>query len=278
MINDKKKNCYNEQIYNFIGTANSPILFAMAGITFPDPDYEIIRRVSDAYSIEYVYEGEGVIQHGSQIFRISAGDFFILHPNEYHHYMSSKKKPWKKIWILFSDGCPYVSHLIKDYNLTETVYVPQYNKPKLLEKCLEEIKANTTKTGRNLEFLIHSLIADVSDYEFSSKNKILTTAEQIKLFLDRNLQNKLKIENCCDFVHLEKSQVFKVFHKAYGTSPMAYHKRAKINNSIVLLTQTDLSISVITKNYAFNNVYHYSKAFKNIVGMSPSEYRKSNKK
>lgn len=126
--------------------------------------------------------------------------------------------------------------------------------------------------------MIHSLIADVSDYEFSSKNKILTTAEQIKLFLDRNLQNKLKIENCCDFVHLEKSQVFKVFHKAYGTSPMAYHKRAKINNSIVLLTQTDLSISVIAKNYAFNNVYHYSKAFKNIVGMSPSEYRKSNKK
>lgn len=278
MINDKKEYFYKEEIYKFIGSESAPIGHVMAGTTYPDANYEIIRQMSNAYSIEYVYEGEGVIQHDNQIYKITAGDFFILHSNKYHHYFASPKKPWKKIWILLLDGCPYIKHLIDDYKLSGTVIVPNYNKPEILEKCLDEVKANNITTGRKLEFLLHYLIADVSDFERHSKNKSLTTAEKLKDFLDRNLHNRLLIKNCCDFMCMGKSQMLKIFRKAYGISPMEYHRNEKIRDSQTLLIHTDLSVSEIAAKYSFNNVYHYSKIFKSVVGISPSEYRKINKK
>ena len=82
----------SEEIYKYVGTTDSTMLHALAGISEADPSYEIKRTNSDTYSIEYVYSGEGTIQENDSIFNVSEGDFFILHPNKYHHYYSNKKK------------------------------------------------------------------------------------------------------------------------------------------------------------------------------------------
>lgn len=52
----------SEEIYKYVGTTDTSMLHALAGISEPDPIYEIRRPNSDTYSIEYVYSGEGTIQ------------------------------------------------------------------------------------------------------------------------------------------------------------------------------------------------------------------------
>lgn len=205
MINTKKERLHIEESYKYCGEASNPIVLAVAGISYPDPTYKVLRQMSDAYSFEYVYEGEGTIQHGEKIYNVSAGDFFILHQNAYHHYYANPQKPWKKIFIFFTDGCTYIKHLIDDYKLSDSVYFPKYNISDILEKCLDEIKNSTEKTGRNLEFLLHSLIAEASDFEVQTRSKVLSQPERLKEFLDRNVNNRLLIKNCCDFMNLDKS-------------------------------------------------------------------------
>lgn len=60
-------------------------------------------------------------------------------------------------------------------------------------------------------------------------------------------------------------------------SPMDYHKKPKVKSSKILLCETNLSVSEIAARYSFSNAYHYSNAFKKIVGISPTEYRKLHK-
>ena len=47
-----------EDIYIHYGMPNDPIKKAYIGITYPDSTYEIIRKDTRWYSIEYVYSGE----------------------------------------------------------------------------------------------------------------------------------------------------------------------------------------------------------------------------
>lgn len=256
---------------------STPVVHAMVGITYPDPDMEVIRVNSGAYVLEYVYDGELIVQHENKSFKASAGDFFILHQNKYHHYFSNPQKLVTKIWLVISCGGAYLQHLISDYNLSDIVHIPNYNNPEFLEKCLDAISTNKFNTGRTIEFLLHSMIADISDFLLYQGKKSLTSAEIVKNFLDQNLHTNMRIKNCCDYVGMGKSQLINIFKNSYGISPIAYYINAKITDSQHYLSQTDLSISDIAKSYAFSDVYHYSKTFKKIVGISPSKYRKIHK-
>ena len=53
---------FDEEIYEYVAQNSMHLCGTLSGITFPDPKYEIIRRLSPVYSIEYIYSGEGVIQ------------------------------------------------------------------------------------------------------------------------------------------------------------------------------------------------------------------------
>ena len=86
----KKAQYPYEEIYEYIGTSDTQIFRLISGVTYPGPDYDLERKHARSHTIEYIYEGEGVVQEDSHIYKVSAGDFFILHPNTFHHYYSSK--------------------------------------------------------------------------------------------------------------------------------------------------------------------------------------------
>ena len=54
-------------------------------IKINDKDKE--RRIKNLYNgYRYIYEGEGVVQENKDIYTLSSGDFYILHPNMYQHF------------------------------------------------------------------------------------------------------------------------------------------------------------------------------------------------
>ena len=75
----------------------SPI---MAGITYPDPAYEILVYRRPLCVFEYVLSGRGHIERNGSTLTVNAGDAYILTAGTYHHYYSDKVDPWTKIWFL----------------------------------------------------------------------------------------------------------------------------------------------------------------------------------
>jgi len=73
-----------------------------------------------------------------------------------------------------------------------------------------------------------------------------------------------------------KSTVYfrKTFTAVFGISPMKYLGDLRIRKAKQLLTSDYSSIGQIAQSVGFGSIYHFSKTFKNSVGVAPSEYKK----
>jgi|GEM_PF-711534 len=74
---------------------------------------------------------------------------------------------------------------------------------------------------------------------------------------------------------LSTAHFTRLFRQWTGRSPVAYLRRHRIELARTLLADVDLSIKQIAAKVGFEDQYHFSKAFRQIDGLSPTDYREA---
>ena len=92
-------------------------------------------------------------------------------------------------------------------------------------------------------------------------------------FLYIRLEDHLTLKEISDELKVSVGYISKCFKKNMGMSVMTYFKNIKIDRAKTLLKSTDKTILEISSQLSFCDQGNFSKAFKSIVGMSPTEYR-----
>lgn len=93
-------------------------------------------------------------------------------------------------------------------------------------------------------------------------------------FIDNNFKRDISIEEISFRFSFNRYYVMKKFKKEIGDSIISYINKLRIYSSLDELNNTDNSIVLISINSGFNSLEYYSEIFKNIIGVSPSKYRK----
>ncbi len=68
-----------------------------------------------------------------------------------------------------------------------------------------------------------------------------------------------------------------LFKNNVGINFKEYVQRFRIDKAKYLLTSTDMKVSIIASDIGYSDIKFFSKLFKEYEGMTPSEYRRSNK-
>lgn len=71
---------------------------------------------------------------------------------------------------------------------------------------------------------------------------------------------------------LSKYYFLRLFKKAFGASPMAFQRRCRIEKAKELLLYTDMTVTEIGEQVGYDSIHAFSRAFKQVVGMSPMHY------
>ena len=163
----------------------SPI---MAGITYPDPAYEILVYRRPLCVFEYVLSGRGHIERNGSILTVNAGDAYILTAGTYHHYYSDKVDPWTKIWFNVSGSL--VQHLLSDYGLDGVTLIPRFHNETPLTRILDAFTADPVHSADKLAVLLHQYIQELADF-LANKVPINPTALAIRNYIDMHLKSVL---------------------------------------------------------------------------------------
>ncbi|NLF61927.1 MAG: helix-turn-helix transcriptional regulator, partial [Lentisphaerae bacterium] len=71
-----------------------------------------------------------------------------------------------------------------------------------------------------------------------------------------------------------RSALFRLFKRHFNTTPMDYIIKCRIENSCWYLANHSTSIRAIAQACGYDNPAFFSRTFKKIVGVSPSEFRR----
>lgn len=96
-----------------------------------------------------------------------------------------------------------------------------------------------------------------------------------KIIEEHITDDDFSIEDFADSLHLSRSQVHRKIKGLTGMSTSLYIRHIRLQKAKTLLTSTDLTVSEIAYQTGFKTPVYFSKVFKESIGVSPSEARKT---
>jgi AraC family transcriptional regulator, exoenzyme S synthesis regulatory protein ExsA len=126
-----------------------------------------------------------------------------------------------------------------------------------------------------LKELLTSFLVGQSNLPLSAYFRSLAAcgAPSIPAIMEMNFCHNLPIEAFAQMCHRSLSSFKREFQKHYGTSPGRWLLERRLERSASLLQTTGLSVTEVMFECGFEELSHFSRAFKEKFGLAPSVYR-----
>jgi AraC-like DNA-binding protein len=103
----------------------------------------------------------------------------------------------------------------------------------------------------------------------------LVLLRRVRDRMDREYARPLDVESLARGVHMSAGHLSRQFKLAYGESPYAYLMTRRIERAKALLDRGDLSVTDVCFQVGCTSLGTFSTRFTELVGMSPSAYRRA---
>ncbi|WP_170311543.1 AraC family transcriptional regulator [Vallitalea okinawensis] len=229
----------------------------------------------------FICDGEGVIEVEGKKYYPKPGDIAILPAGKQQSFGTLNENTYLKYWCHF-DAKVGKQNLFDLISLPYVVPVKEYShtsdrfKTMLSYHHKEDITSLLMAKSILLELLALYFKNARSMNNYPHPVPIVKYDEQISLilyFIEKNLHTHLNNEQLAEQLHFHPNHFIRFFKNAVGISPMKYINQRRMEKAKHMLSSSFMSITEIGQKVSYSNVFHFSKAFKQYMGYSPSEYR-----
>jgi len=102
--------------------------------------------------------------------------------------------------------------------------------------------------------------------------------EEINTYLEKNVRRRLTIDKICKDNLIGRSQLLKLFSEQTNRGVIDYFCHLKIETAKQLIRDNQLNFTQIADYLGYTSIHYFSRQFKKITGMSPTDYASSIKK
>jgi len=144
-----------------------------------------------------------------------------------------------------------------------------------------EFKSNGFQSGIFAESVVTTLLGYLLRCEYNIRNDNLIsgglTTLQLQLcqsYIEANLSANITIETMSRTAGLSPYHFIRAFKRSTGMTPHRYVLEARVRNARAMLMTSDKRVGEIARAVGFLSAGHFSAAFKKLVEMTPSAYRR----
>lgn len=254
---------------------SKPFSITLAGISYPDATYHIQRpNYHNIFCFEYVISGKGIVRTNGKEFCVSAGDSYMLLPENEHDYFSDPKDPMKKIW--FNASGTLISALLDLYRLKKNTVFEQLDTSEYIlkiHKIIQDRTLSPLEIQDKYTLLFHELLQYVKN---NISKEQYSPAQKIRDFITQNAFDNISLTDLAKLIYRSESQVSRIFKEAYATTPYKFLLECKMNHAKNMLLSSNMSIKEIAEILSFSDEHYFSNIFKEKIGVSPKNYRNQN--
>lgn len=160
--------------------------------------------------------------------------------------------------------------IMRSTSQLEHIFSELYSVPKEIQKGYFKVKI------LELLLFLSNLDPKLSQTEQHSCSRAqVELAKQVCQYINTHKDIRLTIEQLAVKFYVSPAQLKKCFYSVYGKSVYAYIRTYKMQSAAHCLETTDQTVSEISGTFGYDNSSKFSKAFRDVMGMSPTEYRKN---
>lgn len=259
----------------------------------------------DFWEFCFVDKGEVGITSGLEETVLKKGDIAFHQPNEFHNVKANGEIAPNLIVISFKCDSRHMEFFKNkilrvdeiERNLLADIIIEARHKyqgrlddpylTKLIEKTQEDYFASGQLIKIYLEHLLIHLIRRYSNQYLTrhpvlpriSKTTKLKSDEEIynrvTTYLEEHLNSKVTIDQICRDNLVGRSQLQKIFRDRSGLGIIEYFSQMKITAAKQMIRTNRMNFTQISERLGYTSIHYFSRQFKKLTNMTPSEYASS---
>lgn len=227
------------------------------------------------YVFQYTVSGEGAITINSHTYTLKAGQAFLIElPGASRYFLPRGSSHWElKFVTLNAAGHDILNHIISEYGniftLPASCAVMDY-----WEELYRLSKSDEMNDFFHASIHAYTFIMHLSD----TLRRLPNTRHfnnRIQICLDTihaNYEMPLTLKQLADICCLSPSYLTRTFKENFKVAPIRYLIHYRIEVACHLL-QGELRIEDIARQTGFSSASYFSRIFKQVMGVSPKDYR-----
>ncbi|GLC30816.1 AraC family transcriptional regulator [Clostridium omnivorum] len=293
-----------------IDTSIVPTVRFMGHVDYTKP-WKHFNRTINEYILYIVKSGDLYIKENAKEYHLAKGDLLLLEPNIEHygfkeavcHYYYfhfkhpeinrvtdksydeiSKELIVKRKSSLNSEYLNYNSDTSSEFYLPKYYHYENENELiSLLVNADSDFYQRYEGYKKIVSIKLLEILIKISRDYTSTKiensqphfSKAFTKCRNIQQYLNSNYQNKITSADIEETFESNYDYLNRVFQKMTGFTILNYLNILRINHAKDLFDTTNIKISEVGYLVGIDDPYYFSKLFKKLTGLTPSQYIKN---
>lgn len=249
-----------------------------AGHLIGGPDHHIQRPHYPGHELILCLRGRGFTRIGGRRHLVGARQLVWTNCHRPHEHGAIASDPWELYWmriegprldrmaaVLEVESAPVFSGF--DFAEAGRIFRAVFA---LMKEQRAEAPARIHAALAQLLALLFTARQGQSPAEPPSPPALQRAVEQMKLFYFQ----KHRAAELAALCGMSESHFTRLFRAAFGTTPIDWLRRERINQAKRRLAETNDAIKEIAAQVGYGDHYFFSKDFKQLTGVPPREYRR----
>lgn len=247
-----------------------------------------VTSIHEDYVIHFVLSGQGFFSANAKMWTVSTGQMFLIRPGEPVVYGADRFHPWTYAWIGFkgvrADGILKQCGFSKDHLVCSAPPIEE------ITACFDEFFRHTssdysdTLSRESLLLRLLSILVknqEQSESEQTAYQEIYSENQYIRIALDyisEAYQRDISVTDIAEAVGVTRAHLNRIFQENFHISLQNYLMDFRMGKAESLLVSTSTPIKDIAGKVGYTDALVFSKAFKRKFGVSPKNYRATQKR
>ena len=262
-------------------------------------DFHFAGESHDFWEFQCVDKGEVEVVAGEKLHVLKRGQIIFHKPDEFHNLNANGKSAPNIVVIAFQCHSPmmeFFENRILEINDQERQLMALiiaearrcFSSP-LDDPYLEQMKKRKDSPWGSQQliklYLEQMLIYMIQRHTVSIPSCTASRSSAMKeknplydsviRYLENHIQEYVTIEDICHSTLMGRSQLQKLFRERHHCGVIEFFSRMKIDFAKELIRKNQMNFTQISEYLGYSSIHYFSRQFKKISGMTPSEYSSS---
>ncbi len=216
----------------------------------------------------YHFSGKSIVYFNGKMLDIQEDTIRFLPKVENREYIVERKESGECVDIFFDTDIP----------ISDEAFIVKATKNANIGNLFKKIFSIWVSKNDGYYFeciaLLYKIFAEMQKQNYIPQNQYNLIKPAIEYIEENFLGSKISVNFLANKCGISEVYLKKLFIKKFNMPPVKYIIQLKINHACDLLRSQRYSITQVAELCGYDNIYFFSRQFKEYVGTSPSVFIK----